>query len=327
MKEHRGRRPKGRSKVRVRRDRSPGGEAAKVARDETPREHETGHDGRRDRRWDWVALGVLAVIVVVIFSGFIFTDRMLFGTDMIPMGYMMRKAVADYWRAHGTIPAWDPYILCGLPVVDAMHGDLFYPVSAFYLLMPLHRALGYKLILHVWLAGMTMYFLLRTLGLRRRSSLVGGVAYMVAPYFLSLAYAGHDGKMFVTALFPLCVLLLERLLRRPGLMYSALFGGSIGLLLLTSHPQMAYFAGWGLGIYLLVNVPRLVKNGTLARGVVFVLIALIVGIGIGCVQILPTYFYTTSYSPRTGGVSFDFAASWSLHPEEIVSLLYPSFVG
>jgi hypothetical protein len=270
---------------------------------------------------------VLAVIVVVIFSGFIFTDKMFFGTDMIPMGYMMRKAVADHWRADGTIPVWNPYILCGLPVVDAMHGDLFYPFSAFYVLMPLHKALGYKLILHVWLAGITMYFLLRTLGLRRRSSLVGGVAYMVAPYFLSLIYAGHDGKMFVTALFPLCLLLLERFLRRPGLMRSALFGGSIGLLLLTAHPQMAYFASWGLGIYLVLNIPRLVRSGALARCVGFLLIAVIVGIGIGCVQLLPTYFYTTNYSPRTGGVDFDFAASWSLHPEEIVSLLYPSFVG
>lgn len=280
-----------------------------------------------DRKWDWVVLGVLAVTVITIFSGFVFTDKMLFGTDMIPMGYMMRKAVADYWRDNGTLPMWDPYILCGLPVVDAMHGDLFYPVSVFYLVMPLHKALGYKIVLHVWLAGVCMYFLLRTLGLRRRSSFVGGMAYMVAPYFLSLVYAGHDGKMFVTALFPLCVMLLERLLRRPSLLRSALLGASVGLVLLTSHPQMAYFAAWGLAIYFILSVPRLVRSGTLAKGVLLVIVAVVVGVGIGCVQFLPTYYYTTNFSPRTGGVTFAFASSWSLHPEEIVSLLYPSFVG
>jgi hypothetical protein len=281
----------------------------------------------RDRKWDWVALALLGVLAVVIFAGFVFSDKMLYGTDMIPMGYMMRKAVADHWRSTGSIPAWDPYILCGLPVVDAMHGDLFHPVSALYLLMPLHKALGYKILIHVWLAGVAMYFLLRTLGLKRRSSIIGGLAYMVAPYFLSLTYAGHDAKMFVTALFPLCIMLLEHLFRRPKLLYCALFGGSVGLLLLTSHPQMAYFASWGLGIYLIINLPRLARNGVLARGLLLVALAVILGIGIGCVQFLPTYYYTTHFSPRTGGVTFEFASSWSLHPEEILSLLYPSFVG
>jgi hypothetical protein len=279
------------------------------------------------RKWDWMAIGLLGVIVIVLFSGFIFTDKMFSGTDMMPMGYMMRKVVADYWKQHGTIPLWDPYILCGLPVVDAMHGDLFYPVSIFYVLMPLHKALGYKIVLHVWIAGVAMYFLLRTLGLRRRSSLIGAAGYMVAPYFLSLIYAGHDAKMFVTALFPLCMMLLERLLRDPKLLNSVLFGGSIGLLLLTSHPQMAYFASWGLGIYFILNIPRLMKNRVALKGISLLVLSVLLGIGIGCVQFLPTYYYTTNFSPRTGGVTLEFAASWSLHPEEIVSLLYPSFAG
>lgn len=278
-------------------------------------------------QWDWVVVGLLAVIVITIFGGFIFSDRMLSGTDMVPMGYMMRKVVADYWKANGTIPLWDPYILGGLPVVDAMHGDLFHPVSLLYVMMPLHKALGYKIILHVWLAGVAMYFLLRTLGLRRRACLFGAVGYMVAPYFLSLIYAGHDAKMFVTALFPLCVMLLERLIRKPRLLESALFGASVGLLFLTAHPQMTYFAGWGLGIYFIFSIPRMIGNRTIVKGVALLLLAVLLGAGIGCVQFLPTYHYTTNFSPRTGGVTLEFASSWSLHPEEIVSLLYPSFGG
>jgi hypothetical protein len=193
--------------------------------------------------------------------------------------------------------------------------------------MPLHKALGYKIVLHVLIAGIAMYFLLRTLGLRRRAALAGGVGYMVAPYLLSLIYAGHDAKMFVTALFPLCIMLLERLIRQPKLIGSALFGGSIGLLLLTSHPQMAYFASWGLGLYLVFNVPRMVRNGVVVKCIALIVLAVLLGIGIGSVQFLPTYYYTTNFSPRTGGVTLEFASSWSLHPEEIASLLYPSFAG
>jgi hypothetical protein len=279
------------------------------------------------RNWDLIVVALLGALVVTMFAGFIFSSKMFFGTDMVPMGYMMRKVVADYWKADGAIPLWDPYVLGGLPVVDAMHGDVFYPTSVFTLLMPLGKALGYKIVLHVWLAGVVMYFLLRTLGLRRRSSFLGALGYMTAPYFISLIYAGHDAKMFVTTLFPLCIMLVERLVRKPGVLYSALLGGALGLLLLTSHPQMAYFASWGLGLYLVLGLIRKDNRKTILRGVAFALIAIVLGVGIGSIQFLPTYFYTTSFSPRTGGVSLSYAASWSLHPEEIASLLYPSFVG
>jgi hypothetical protein len=278
-------------------------------------------------KWDWYAAGAMAVLVVVIFHTFIFSDAMIFGTDMVPMGYMMRQVVADGWRANHALPAWNPYILCGLPVVDAMHGDLFYPASLLYLVMPLAKALGYKIVLHVWLAGIGMYVLLRVLRLGRRAAFFGGVAYMVAPYFLSLTYAGHDGKMFVTALFPLCVAGLEMMLRRLTYIWGVIFGVLLGLLFLTTHPQMTYFAIWGLTIYFLFSLPRLVSARRLRKGLVLVALGLGLGVGLGCVQFLPTYYYTTNYSPRTGGVSFEFASSWSLHPEEIVSLLIPSFVG
>jgi hypothetical protein len=284
----------------------------------------------RDRlvnRWDWCAAGVMALLVIAIFHTFVFSDAMLFGTDMMPMGYMMRQVVADYWRANLSVPLWNPYILCGLPVVDAMHGDIFYPAALLYLLMPLGKALGLKILLHVWAAGMGMYVLLRVLRLTRRAAFFGGIAYMVAPYFLSLVYAGHDGKMFVTALFPLCVAALELLLRRPECIRAVAFGGMLGLLFLTTHPQMTYFAMWGLTIYLAFNVRRLVRSGVLRKGLIYLVAALVIGVAMGCIQFLPAYYYTANFSPRTGGVTFAFASSWSLHPEEIVSLLAPAFVG
>ena len=278
-------------------------------------------------RFNIILLIVLAAVAVGIYAEFVFSDDMLYGTDMIPMGYMMRQVVAEYWKSHGTLPLWDRYIIGGIPVVDAMHGDLFYPTTLFYLIMPLHRALGAKVVLHIWLAGLTMFFLLRTLGLRRHSAVLGGIAYMAAPYIVSLTYAGHDAKIFVTALFPLSVALLERFLWRTEFRYAVLLGASVGLLFLTSHPQMAYFACWGLLIYFLFNIPRLLRAGRLPRGVALLAMSVVLALGLASIQFLPTYFYTTNFSPRTGGVTFEYAASWSLHPEEIVSLAYPAFGG
>ena len=282
---------------------------------------------RTEVGWTLMVAAIYAAIVIAIFGEFFFTDRMFFGTDMLPMGYAMRKVVVDYWRENGRLPLWDPYILCGLPVVDAMHGDLFYPASLFYLIMPLHKAIGFKMVLHVIIAGLTMFFLLRTLGLGRKSAFLGGLAYMLAPHLLSLIYAGHDGKMFVIALFPLVVALLERLMRSPRIVNAVLMGGAMGLVLLASHPQLAYFSTWGILAYLVFGLRRLIREGKILKLITMLLIAGVIGLLIGAIQILPAYYYTTNFSPRTGGVSFEFASSWSLHPEEIFSLLYPSFVG
>ena len=90
---------------------------------------------------------------------------------------------------------------------------------------------------------------------------------------------------------------------------------------------MTYFAMWGLTVYLVFNLRRLAASGALRKGLLLVAVALVMGVAMGCIQFLPTYYYTTNFSPRTGGVTFEFASSWSLHPEEIVSLLTPAFVG
>ncbi len=285
------------------------------------------------RQWDLIVAGVLALLTVVLFRRFVFSDLMLFGTDTIPTGYMARKVYAEF-LAGGSIPLWNPYILGGLPFIDALHGDVLYPASLMNLIMPVHRFIGAKLVLHVFLAGLCMYGFLRVHEVRRMASLVGGVGYAFAPYLVSLIYAGHDGKLYVAALLPLAFYCLEKGLRTLRAFYFAMLGGSVGLIFLTSHVQMAAYALWGLGLYLvfhLIGVGRREPSGRAAaravvRPAVLFTAGILIGFAVGLVQFLPSYVYTSAFSPRAGGVSYEFATSWSLHPEEIVSLVIPEFV-
>jgi len=46
------------------------------------------------------------------------------------------------------------------------------------------------------------------------------------------------------------------------------------------------------------------------------------------VQILPPYIYVNKYSPRAeGGRGYEYAVSWSAHPEELASFVVPEFCG
>ena len=129
---------------------------------------------------------------------------MLYGSDTLALGYMVREFYANAVSG-GSFPLWNPIILGGTPFVESLAGgDSLYPPSALLLfLMDPYRALGWKLVLHVFLAGIFMYGWIRCLGLSKPSALLAGLAYGLAPFMVSLVLGGQDGKIFLVALTPL----------------------------------------------------------------------------------------------------------------------------
>ncbi len=281
-----------------------------------------------------VFFGVLLVIVIALFNSFVFSDKMLYSSDQIQAGVMFRSFYMDYFRDHGRPPVWNPFQFCGIPYIDGFHGDTFYPLSFIpKLLLSADRALGWNMLFHVLLAGITMFMCARTFGRSQVASSLAAVSYMLAAYLISQVAPGHDGKMYVTALFPLTLLLIEKAFegRRPAL-YFALLGLTIGVIILTPHPQMAYYTLWACAFYFtyrlifLIIDTKVVTKAVLPIGL-FVL-AVVVGLSISAIHFYPGYNYVQKYSPRSDEKrGMDWAKSWSMHAEEAVSLIVPEFSG
>ena len=187
---------------------------------------------------------VYAVLTLVLFRAFVASHDMLFGTDTMALGYFARKFYADFVTGAHAFPFWDPYVLGGVPFVDAMHGDIFYPTTLLSFVMAVHRAIGWKLVIHVFLAGVFMYLWLRRLGASREASLWGGAAYLLAPVLVTLVYPGHDGKLFVSALTPLLLWATDRAVAQGRAGAYAVLAAVVALLIFTAHMQLAYFAVW-----------------------------------------------------------------------------------
>ncbi len=270
------------------------------------------------------------VLTLLLFRKFVFSDEMLFGTDTIAAGVFFRSFYAHVVRTFHTFPLWDPYILGGLPFVDAMHGDTFYPTASLKFFISIYRALGYKLIIHICLAGLTSYHCAKSFGLSKYSSLFVGLAYMFSANLVSLVYGGHGGKIYVITIFPLSLYLLNRGLESRKMFHFLLLGAATGLMILTAHIQMAYFALWGIGLYFLYRLYCMRREG---KKIIFGLVskfafAMVIGVAASAVQLIPPYIYLNKYSPRAeGGRGYEFATSWSLHAEEVVSLVFPDFSG
>ncbi|MCK5832827.1 hypothetical protein KAH81_04055 [bacterium] len=283
---------------------------------------------------DGVFLFLFLWITAYFFSRFIFGGGMLFGTDTMGLGYFSHSFYRAHFAQFGSYPLWENLLHGGMPFHAGMHGDVLYPTRILELILPIHYALGLKLVLHVWLAGFFMFGFLRSLGFCKGASFFGGLAYMFGPYFVSYIYAGHDGKMFVIMLLPLAFWALELALRDGKLWRYLLFGLTYSLMVISAHMQMAYFASWAIGAYFVFRIIRLllkektIKNAS--KHVSIFILAVLFALLITTLQIYPPFKYLGEYSQRTQRTEvsgYEWSTSWALHPEEMGGLFFPEFAG
>lgn len=314
----------------------------------------------------WLPAVLFVGLGLFVFRDFVFSDRMLFGGDTLGLGYVARAFYAEALRELGTIPTWAPDILGGTPFIEALSGgDSLYPPSVLLLLaMEPYRALGWKLVLHVIAAGFFMFAWIRAVGGSRAASLLGGTAYMLAPFFVSFVQPGHDGKMFVTALAPLLFWAVERHFVTARIWTFAAIALIVGLVLLTTHFQMAYLLFGGVGLFGIFRAVQQGRGNDLSEAAAersettpasdsvaspgasgarwrpaairfgLFLAASLVGAGVGGVQLFPAVDYVAEHSRRiqttraaAGESGVAWSSSWSIHPEEALSLVVPEFAG
>src|SRR5215204_2675500 len=135
-------------------------------------------------------------------------------SDQFVAGYAFREFGASMLKASGGFAQWNPYLFGGMPYIAAMHGDIFYPTFLMRMIMPTDAAMTWSFMLHLFLAGLFTYRFLRVSGYAFYPALFGGIAYMMSGQLASLVSPGHDGKLSVSALFPLTLWMLTLGMRR-----------------------------------------------------------------------------------------------------------------
>jgi hypothetical protein len=280
----------------------------------------------------WVAL-VYAVCVLslgypALAGGFLVSPH----SDQYLAGYAFREFAAQSLRAGEGFPLWNPYLFGGVPFVAGMAGDIFYPTFLLRMVMPTDVAMTWSFILHLYLAGLFTYVFLRAMGLGFYASLLGGIAYMMSGQIASLVSPGHDGKLYISALFPLMLLTVLRAVREGRAWAWGVLALVTGLAVLSPHPQLLQYLLLASGAFALY-----VAFGTFAgvrmerwlalRRLGLALAAVLLGGVIGAIQYLPVMEYV-AWSPRAGGLaSYELATSYSHPPEELINLYLPQFSG
>jgi hypothetical protein len=265
-------------------------------------------------------------------GGFLVNAR----SDQFMAGYPFREFAAASLRSGHGLPLWNPYLMGGLPYVAAMHGDIFYPTFLLRMIMPTDTAMTWSFMIHIFLAGFFTYLFLRAWGLGFLPSVLGGVTYLMGGPIAAYVSPGHDGKLYVSALLPLALLFLIRGIRDGRIWAWGALALTIGLAVLSPHPQLLQYMLIACGAFalFLAFAELELADGTLVRlerrvavrRLLFALGAVVLGAVIGAVQFLPVREYVP-YSPRAGGRDYDYATSFSLPIEETINFYLPEFSG
>lgn len=267
----------------------------------------------------------------------IFGEVIFWGTPLFQFWpwHHLTKTIA----LSGEWPLWNPLLGNGTPLLANLQTAFFYPPNLIYLFMPVEHALMLSVILHLGLAGVTMYGYARQIRLSSFAALIAALTYMFSGYLV--------GRIqFITminalAWFPLLLLLVEWIVTRPG--YGPVLG--LGLVwavqLLAGHAQLWFYGVWLTGAYALFRswqTATAPPGSTKIRGLVerlkFVtrrgvsspagagLLALL----LAAVQLVPTAEFT-GQSPRNTGAERMFALSYSFWPWRLITLIAPNFFG
>jgi hypothetical protein len=213
-----------------------------------------------------------------------------------------------------------------------MHGDVFYPTFLLRMMIGTAEAITWEFPVHIFLAGVFTYVFLRAWRLPFVAAVLGALAYMMSGSIAGLALPGHDGKLFVAALFPLCLHLLTRGIRDGSNWAWGAFALAIGLALLSPHPQLFQYLLLAAGSYSLFlafathEAIGKLPTSVAVRRLAYAAAGVALGMLIGAIQFIPLLAYK-AYSPRAGGHDWATATSYSFPIEETLNVYVPQFSG
>lgn len=272
----------------------------------------------------WVSLVVLAILTYwPVFS----TGRLPGGemSDTVAQGYPFFSYTAQR-LSQWELPLWNPYILCGTPFYESFSAPVFYPLRGIpMLLLGPEAAIRFLFPVHMVLGGIFAWLLLKAMGTSRWGSLAGSWAYAGGAWANTLFYAGHGSKIICWAWFPLILWAVLRYTSTRRARYIGIGALAVGMQGLSSHPQMMlYSAGAALILALFRTERPVIRSLWLNLGGTFAILAL--GGLAAAVQLYPGYVFS-GYTSRGADLSLDRAASYSLPPEETLTMVLPGMFG
>ena len=280
---------------------------------------------------DLASVLFLALLPILYLGAGLFSGTNIFGSPLADA-----KSQFFYTRLFGfsslaefSIPLWNPYVFAGTPFVGTLQSSLFYPPNLIFALLPIAVAMNWSIALHLALAGISTYFLLRRYGVSAFGATLAGMVYTLSAPQVMHIYAGHLNALSSMAWTPLMFLLLDRMIRETEMKECIWLGLTICLQFLAGQPQYLFYTMMALTAYLLlfgyIEGNEAGRFRMTSRPLMLFVAAIAIGVGLSAIQIAPT-FEMTRYSTRED-LTYEWVSQFSFPPAHLITFLIPDFFG
>ena len=244
------------------------------------------------------------------------------GFDNLRIFYPVKKVVIEAVKL-GQPPLWNPYNFSGNVMLGSYQSAIFHPLSWLFLLIPHIDAWSIMTILQPIASALSMYFLLRVLGLSLPSQLIGALTFAFSGFFVTWWQESYMYTYSAVPL-PLALTFIELYLKKSNATtWLVLLAISLSLSVFSGMPQITFYVYAFVGTWILYRIWRSTNRW---RHLLRFGAALSLSILISSVQLLPS---VESYSLSTRistDVKYIFDA-FLLPPYQLVTLLAPDYFG
>jgi hypothetical protein len=280
----------------------------------------------------FVAAGGPAIILLLslVFSlgSELFSGNVIGSTHLDnDLGYFLSlRKIAFY--GDSSFPFWNPYLMCGVPLIAEIQSGLFYPPNIVFRIFSLDIATNISLFLHLYLLALCTYYFARQIHISRAGALIAGSVFcFCGPVFLRL-FIGHHTDLYTIAWIPAVFLVVSRIGTMPGCKNFIYLGLILCLQFLAGHPQYLFYTIFFSWLYVLF-VNRHLLRWNLIRSWVLRNIGFFFSICIAVLIVLPQIvpiYEMLSLSPRHN-LDIRDVAWFSFPPQNLLTFLTPLIFG
>lgn len=246
-------------------------------------------------------------------------------SDVVSLMYPWRKEAIDFIKAR-ELPLWNPGSYFGESLIGNLQTGIFNPFNLLFLLpVSFNIAWSMQVMIQPFLGMVSMYLMLRNWRVSQHAALLGGVSYGLSGQML--VWMEYNLLGFSFAVFPLFILVIDKYIAQKKLSKIIPLSLMVAFVIFAGYVQLLYyfllFGFW----YLILNIFSEKSGwGKLLKSLIYFLAAVLIGLLISSVQLLPG-IETLLPSVR----NFDVVASTNevtyLPLKNLLTVIIPDYLG
>ena len=271
---------------------------------------------------------LLLIILVISLGSELFSGNVIGSAHLdSDLSYFLSLRKFTFY-GDSSFPLWNPYLMCGVPLIAEIQSGLFYPPNIVFRIFPLDIATNISLFIHLYLLALSTYIFGRQILISRAGAMIAASVFcFCGPVFLRL-FAGHHTDLYTIAWIPAVFIIVNRIGNTSGYRNFIYLGLIFCLQFLAGHPQYMFYTVFISWLYLLFVTRQLLRRNLirswalLHAGFIF---SLCIAALLALPQIIPVY-EMISMSPRKS-LNISDVAWFSFPPQNLLTFLTPLIFG